>query len=86
MENKKVTRENLARHLVEKELEIVGKTMESTLDDIEWYFNITMTKAQSIELEKYAITLIKKTLKVNSSKAKSIFDWWNLSFGLRIKD
>jgi hypothetical protein len=86
MEQKvKVTRENCARHLIEKELEIVGKTMMDTLDDMEWYTNITMTKEQHEEFKKYSIALIKKVFKVNSKKAESIFSWWDLQFGLRIK-
>lgn len=82
----KINRENCARHLVEKELEIVGKTMMDTLDDMEWYSNITMTKAQHEEFKKYAIALIKKIYKVNTKKAESIFSWFDLSFGLRIKN
>lgn len=82
----KINRENCARHLVEKELEMVGKTMMDTLDDMEWYSNITMTTAQHEEFEKYALTLIKKIYKVNSAKSKSIFNWFDLAYGLKIKD
>ena len=82
----KVTRENCARHLVEKELEMVGKTMLDTMDDMEWYFNITMTAKQFEEFKEYAIKLIKKTYKCNTSKAAATFDWFNLAYGLRIKD
>lgn len=86
MENKvKVTRENCARHLVEKELEMVGKTMMDTLDDMEWYSNITMTREQHEEFRKYSIATIKKVFKVNTAKADSIFNWFDFSFGLRIK-
>ncbi len=82
----KINRDNCARHLVEKELEMVGKTMIDTLDDMEWYKNITMTKVQHDEFKKYSIALIKKIYKVNNTKAKSIFDWFNFTYGLRVKD
>ena len=81
----KVTRENCARHLVEKELEMVGKTMMDTLDDMEWYSNITMTRVQHEEFRLYSIKLIKKIFKVNSAKAIEIFNWFDLMYGLRIK-
>jgi hypothetical protein len=81
----KITRENCARHLVEKELEMVGKTMIDTIDDMEWYSNITMTKVQHEEFRKYSIALIKKIYKVNTSKAEGIFNWFDFAYGLRVK-
>jgi len=81
----KVTRDNCARHLVEKELEMVGKTMMDTLDDMEWYSNITMTRVQHEEFKKYSIGVIKKIFKVNTRKAEDIFNWFDLAYGLRVK-
>jgi len=85
MEPVKINRETITRHLIEKELEMVGKTMLDTLDDEEWYFNNTMTLAQHLEFKKYTIKLIKKVFKCNTKKAEHTFEWFNLSFGLRIK-
>ena len=82
----KITRDNITRHLVEYQLEMVGKSMMDTLDDDKWYFNITMTSEQYAEFEKYAIALIKKTFKCNKSRATKTFQWFILSFGLRIKN
>lgn len=86
MENVKVNRENAARHLVEYQLAMVGKSMMDTLDDDMWYFNITMTTEQHEEFKKYAIKLIKKIFKCNTARATRTFDWFNLQFGLRIKN
>lgn len=85
MEKRTINRENCARHLVEKELEMVGKTMMDTFDDMEWYSNITMTKEQHEEFKKYSIDLIKKIYKVNRTKAEGIFNWFDMMYGLRIK-
>lgn len=82
----KVTRENIERHLLEYQLSLVGKTIMDTLDDDQWYFNITITREKFTEFEKYAIKLIKKVFKCNTSRAKKTFDWFNLNLGLRIKD
>jgi len=82
----KITRENISRHLIEYQLAMVGKSMMDTLDDDKWYFNITMTTEQFEEFKKYSIKLIKKIFKCNTSRALSTFDWFNLAFGLRIKN
>lgn len=65
---------------------MVGKSMMDTLDDDKWYFNITMTTEQFTEFKKYSIKLIKKIFKCNTTKALRTFDWFNLEFGLRIKN
>ena len=82
----KITRENITRHLIEYQLAMVGKSMMDTLDDDKWYFNITMTTEQFEEFKKYSIKLIKKIFKCNTTKALRTFDWFNLEFGLRIKN
>jgi hypothetical protein len=45
-----------------------------------------MTDEQSKEFNKYAIKTMKKVFKFNTSKAKENLGWFNLQFGLRIKD
>jgi hypothetical protein len=82
----KITRENLARHLVEYELEMVGKSMMDTLHDDEWFTNNTMTNVQHEDFKKYSIKLIKKIFRCNSAKALKTFDWFDFSFGLKIKN
>jgi hypothetical protein len=84
--NAKITRENISNHLIEYQLAMVGKTVEDALKDDRWYFNFTMTNKQFEEFKKYAIFLIKKTFKCNKSKAEKTFNWFNLGYGLRIKN
>lgn len=79
-------RENLTRHLIEKELDMVGKSIVDIVEDDRWSFNITMTHNQYIEFKKYSINLIKKIFKCNSKKATDTFMWFYVSFGLRIKN
>ena len=80
-----VNRANITRHLIEHQLDMVGKRLEDTLDDDLWYFNWTMTPVQHEEFKRYAIPLLKKVFKFNKSKAESTFAWFNMQFGLRIK-
>jgi len=82
----KITRENIAKHLVEYQLNIVDKKLVDTLDDDMWYFNWTITLKKYEEFKSYALPLIKKVFKCNKARAESTFDWFNLSYGLRIKN
>jgi len=82
----KVTRENLAEHLVKYELEMVGKTLMDAMDDDKWYFNFTMTREQNAQFKSYAIPLIKKVNKCNKERAENAYAWFDLQFGLRIKN
>jgi len=84
MEKGKVSRENIAEHLVKYQLEMVGKTWEDALADNQWYYNITMTSEQFDEFMAYAIPLVKKVYRCNKGRAQTIMDWFNLQFGLRI--
>lgn len=82
----KINRSTITRHLIEYQLDIVGKRLVDTLDDDKWYFNWTMTREQSIEFRKYSIKALKKVFKFNTTKANTTFEWFNLQYGLRIKD
>jgi hypothetical protein len=82
----KVNRYNIADHLVEYQLNMVGKTIEEAKKDDMWFFNWTITQQQADELKTYAIPLIKKVFKCNKPKAERTFSWFFLEFGLRVKD
>jgi hypothetical protein len=86
MENKKITRETILNHLVEYQLNMIGKDLLCTLDDDMWYFNFTMTQDEHEEFRKYAIKLIRKTFRCNRLNGEKTFNWFNLQFGLRIKN
>lgn len=80
----RIKRENLANHLVEYQLNMVGKTIEDAKLDPWWFHNITCSQKQFLEFRAYAIPLIKKVLKCNKKKAEHSFLWLNLQFGLRV--
>ena len=82
----KINRANITKHLIEYQLDMVGKRLVDTLDDDMWYFNWTMTQEQHEEFKRYAIPLLKKIFKFNKGRAEQTFDWFNLQFGLRIKN
>ena len=79
-----INRTNIADHLVEYELEMVGKTIAEAYKNENWFHEWTMTDEQFNKLKSYAIPLLKKVFRCNKRKAESIFSSWNLQFGLRI--
>lgn len=82
----KVNRENIAEHLVDYQLEMVGKSMQEAHMTKEWYSKWTMTQEQHDQFKAYAIPLLKKIFKFNKSKAESTFSWFDLQFGLKINN
>lgn len=83
---KTINRLNIADHLLEYQLKMVGKTVTEALKDDMWFFNWTMTQEQYEQFKAYAIPLIKKTFKCNKAKAEQTFGWFSLQFGLRISE
>lgn len=86
MEDIKINRENITKHLVDYQLKMVGKSIVDTVDDDNWYFNNTMTRAQYIEFRRYSIKLIKKIFRCNTTRATDTFIWFYRAFGLRVKE
>jgi hypothetical protein len=80
----KINRTNVGDHLVEYQLEMVGKTIAEAYKTDKWYSVWTMTDEQQDQLRDYAIPLIKKIFKCNKKRAEGIFGWFLLQFGLRI--
>ena len=81
-----INRLNIADHLLEYQLKMVGKTMSDALKDDMWFFNWTLTQQQHDEFKSYAIPLLKKVFKCNRTKAEQTFSWFDMQFGLRIKE
>lgn len=82
----KINRLNIQEHLVNVQLKMVNKTMFEAMQNPDWFREWTFTTAQYEEFRAYAIPLLKKIFKCNTNKAKATFDWFNLQYGLRIKD
>ena len=85
-EKKKIDRTNIMDHLIEYQLNMIGKTIEEAQELEDWYTKWTMTSKQHELFKAYAIPLLKKVFKFNKQKAESTFAWFDLGYGLRIKD
>ena len=82
----KVNRETIADYLVDYQLGMIDKSMQEAHMTKEWYDKWTMTTEQHEVFKAYALPLIKKVFKCNKSRAETTFNWFDLQFGLRIKD
>ena len=82
----KISRLNIADHLLEYQLTLIGKTMGDAIRTDMWYFEWTISQEQYDKFKKYAVGLLKKTFKCNKQKAENTFQWFNLQFGLRIEN
>jgi hypothetical protein len=82
----KINRENIADHLLDYQLGMIDKSIQEAYMTKEWYNKWTMTQEQHDQFKAYALPLLKKVFKCNKSRAESTFDWFDLEFGLRIKN
>jgi len=82
----KVNRETIADHLLDYQLGIVGKSIQEAYMTKEWYNKWTLTQKQHDEFKAYAIPLLKKVFKCNKARAEETFNFFDLQFGLRIKN
>lgn len=80
----KITRETITIHLVEYELNMVGKTLEEAEKSSTWYSDNSMTEEQYEMFKGYAIPLIKKVFKCSKKNAEDTFRWFDLMYGLRV--
>lgn len=82
----KINRLNIGDHLLDHLLSLIGKTMKDAQENTNWFNEWTVTQNQYDEFRKYAVALLKKTLKCNKSKAEYTFEWFYTQFGLKIKN
>jgi hypothetical protein len=82
--NIKINRTNIADHLVDYQLSMIGKTIAEAMKTEQWYSKWTMTQEQHEQFKAYAIPVIKKVFKCNKARAERTFAWFDLQFGLRI--
>lgn len=81
-----INRTNINDHLIEYQLNMIGKTIDDAKKDEMWFHNFTMTSKQHEVFKSYAIPLLRKIFKFNKGKAEQTFQWFDLGYGLRIKD
>lgn len=82
----KPKRATMLQHLIEYQIGLIGKTMVDTYNDDRWHQKWTLTSEQKKQFYKYSIKVIKKVFRCNTSRAIETYDWFNLVFGLKVKN
>lgn len=80
----RINRTNVARHLVEFQLNLIGKTTADAKKLKNWYDVWTITEEDYDVFKHYSLYTLKKIFKFNKAKAESTFSWFMLQFGLKI--
>lgn len=80
-----IDRTNVSRHLLEYQLNMIGRYSAEIKSNPNWFKIWTITDLEYNYFKAYAIPLLKKVFKINTNKAESILTWFDLQFGLKRK-
>ncbi len=83
---RKINRKNLYEHLLERQFNLVEKTIFDAFINKNWSNEWFITTKQYEKFKKYAISTIKGVLKCSSSKSTKAFEEFRLYHGITIKD
>jgi hypothetical protein len=78
-------RDTLVIDILKAELKYINKTIEEVKEEEEWYNKYTITEEQYEEWKTYSTALIQKVLKCNKATAEKEFSWFNLMYGIKVK-
>lgn len=79
-----INRENVSEHLLEFQMNILGKTMSDTIHESSWKKDWKLTHKQKTMFKSYATGVLKKVFRFNTSKARETYDFFDKNFGLSI--
>ena len=79
-----INRENVSEHLLEFQMNILGKTMADTIHETSWKKDWKLTHKQKTVFKSYATGVLKKVFRFNTSKARETYDFFDKNFGLSI--
>lgn len=79
-------REEIVRKLVDMQMRMIGLTYEDAMNTPEFWRVYSLTSEQTKEWRKQALPLIKKTFKINTTKATLTMHMFELDLGLREDD
>lgn len=81
-----ITRINVSEHLLEFQFNILGKTMSDTIEENLWKTEWRLSVKQKKLFKSYAMGVLKKVFRFNTSKARETYDFFDKNFGLSIID
>lgn len=81
-----IKKEELITEMLNKQLSYVGKTIEDVKGEEEWYSNYAITEEQFQEWKSFCMDILKKKFKYPVKRAELEFSFFNLNYGLRVKE
>lgn len=69
--------------------DILGSVDENKkwyIDGEPWFDHFTLTQEEKNAFSEWAINHIAKTLRISKRDAKEEFQWWDLAYGLKVKE
>ena len=81
-----ITRINVSEHLLEFQFNILGKTMSDTIEETWWKTEWRLSVKQKKLFRSYAMGVLKKVFRFNTSKALKTYDFFDNNFGLPLID
>lgn len=82
---KGISRKNINLHLIERQFNLIDRTILDALVDKNWAKEWSITPIQELRFKKYAISTIKGVLKISTKKATIAYDEFRKTHGLKIK-
>lgn len=82
----KLTKQEFALVAVHKQLEIAGVDKSVLQSDKEWFSNNTITDEKHKQWKQWFIDEYRLNFKRSKKEAEKEFAWFDLGYGLRIKD
>jgi len=81
-----INRTNVSEHLLEFQFNILGKTMADTITEKDWKKEWKLTYKQKGLFKSYAMGILKKVFRFNTSKARETYEFFDKEFGLLINE
>jgi len=81
-----INRINVSEHLLEYQFNLLGKTMSNTIEETNWKEEWKLSKKQKEMFKSYALGVLKKVFRFNTSKARETLTFFEQNFGLLTHD
>lgn len=86
MKSIKLTKQEFALVAIHQQLEIAGVDKSVLHEDKEWFSNNTMSSEQHQHWKQWFIQQYRLNFKSSKKEAEREFSWFDLGYGLRVKE
>lgn len=80
------TQFSIAQHNISYDYIVEHQEQIKQNSGVPWYQHYTITSDQHRKFKEVAISIFRKQLKLKKDRAEKEFGWFNLAYGLKVKD